>query len=215
LIFEAFTDGLTCYVQLRRLQYIHSRHFIHRDLKPSNIVMGIGKQANVVHLIDFGLSKQFRDPKTRIHIPYNNGLGLIGTANFASINSHLGLELGRRDDMESLAYILIYFLCGFLPWQGVEAEGHDIVELKQGITTHDCFQALPMEFRAFLEHCRSLSFDAKPNYDHFRAIFDDLLLREGFQNKPIFEWDAVGGPLPGRSSERDVSGGCGIPKRTG
>jgi serine/threonine protein kinase len=179
--------------------------------------MGIGKQTNVVHLIDFGLSKEFRDPNTHLHIPYNNDLGFIGTANFASINSHLGLELGRRDDMESLAYILIYFLCGFLPWQGVEAEGHDIVELKRGITTHDAFQALPMEFRAFLEHCRLLSFGAKPDYDHFRDIFDDLLLREGFQSNPVFDWDDVGGPLPRRSSRRDFRGECGIlnhsPKR--
>ena len=179
--------------------------------------MGIGKQANVVHLIDFGLSKEFRDPNTHIHISYNNGLGLIGTATFASINSHLGLELRRRDDMESLAYIFIYFLCGFLPWQGVEAEGHDIVELKRGITTHDSFQGLPMEFCTFLKHCHSLSFDAKPNYDYFRNIFDNLLLQEGFQNNPMFDWDAAGGPLPKRSSKRDFRGGYGIlnhsPKR--
>jgi serine/threonine protein kinase len=84
-----------CYVQLRRLQYIHSHNFIHRDLKPSDIVMGVGDQTNLVYLIDFGLSKKYRDPNTRMHIPYNEGVGFIGTTTFASINSHKGLELGR------------------------------------------------------------------------------------------------------------------------
>jgi serine/threonine protein kinase len=105
--------------QLRRLQYIHSRNFIHRDLKPSNIVMGVNEHANLVHIIDFGLSKEFRDPKTHAHIPYKKKLGPVGTAVFMSINSHLGFELGRRDDLESLAYILYFFLWGSLPWQGL------------------------------------------------------------------------------------------------
>ena len=91
--------------------------------------MGVGSQADIVHLIDFGLSKEFRDPNTHLHIPLNEGLGLIGTATFASINAHLGLELGRRDSLESLAYILFYFLWGSLPWQGV-AEEQDILEGK-------------------------------------------------------------------------------------
>ncbi len=81
--------------------------------------MGVSKQANLVYLINFGLSKEFRDPKTHAHIPYKKDLGLTRTAIFASINSHLGLELGRQDDLESLAYILFYFLWGFLPWQGL------------------------------------------------------------------------------------------------
>jgi hypothetical protein len=90
--------------------------------------MGVGEQANVVHVIDFGLSKEFRHPKTHAHILYKKDLGLVGTAVFASINSHLGLELGRWDDLESLAYILFYFLWGFLPWQGLEED--DMLECK-------------------------------------------------------------------------------------
>ncbi|KAH9031810.1 kinase-like domain-containing protein [Lactarius pseudohatsudake] len=107
-------DQLVC-----RLKYIHSRNFIHHDLKPSNIVIGLGTQANIVYLINFGLSKEYRDPYTNKHIPPDTNLGLTGMATFASINSHLGLELGWRDDMESLAYIIIYFLRGHLPWQGL------------------------------------------------------------------------------------------------
>jgi serine/threonine protein kinase len=178
------------------LQYIHSRNFVHRDLKPSNIVMGVGKRANVVHLIDFGLSKEFRDPNTHLHIPFNKGLGFIGTAAFASINSHLGLELGRRDDLESLAYILFYFLWGFLPWQGLGL--WDILERKRAITTLDLFRGLPPVFRVFYEHSRSVSFDGKPNYDHFRHLFDDLLAKEGFPSDVAFDWGVAGGKIPGR-----------------
>jgi len=159
--------------------------------------MGVGNHANVVHLIDFGLSKEYRDPNTHLHIPFNKGLGFIGTTTFASINSHLGLELGRRDDLESLAYILFYFLWGFLPWQGIEEP--DILESKQGITTHDLFQTLPPEFRMFFEHCRSLSFDGKPNYDHFGRLFDDLLPK-GSQSDMTFDWDVADGKFPGQDA---------------
>lgn len=153
--------------------------------------MGVGNQANLVYLIDFGLSKEFRDPNTRMHIPFNRGLGFIGTTTFASINSHMGLELGRRDDLESLAYVLFYFLWGFLPWQGLR-KGETILKRKRTITTHKLFLGLPLEFRAFFEHCRSLSFDDKPNYDHFYNLFGDLMLREGFQLDMAFDWDVAG-----------------------
>ena len=158
--------------------------------------MGVGWRASVVYLIDFGLSKEFRDPNTHQHIPLNKGLGLIGTTAFASINSHLGLELGRQDDLESLAYILFYFLWGFLPWQGLG--GQDILESKRGITTLDLYRDLPPEFRAFFEHCRSLSFDGRPDYDHFRNLFDNLLVKEGLQGDVAFDWDVAGAKISGR-----------------
>ena len=93
--------------------------------------MGIGIHAAVVYLIDFGLSKEYRDPSTYEHISCKTNLGLTGMATFASINSHLGLELGRRDDLESLAYVLIYFLRGSLPWQGLPSRSKDILKRKQ------------------------------------------------------------------------------------
>jgi len=175
--------------QLRRLRLIHSRHFIHRNLKPSNIVMGVGEQANVVHLIDFGLSKECRNPKTHAHIPFKNGRRLVGIAFFASINSHLGSELGRRDDLESLAYILFYFLWGSLPWQGMRAK--DMLKSKQNISTNNLFQELPTELRAFLEHSRSVAFDRKPDYDHFIALFENLLSREVSESDMAFDWDVA------------------------
>ena len=157
--------------------------------------MGVGKHASIVYLIDFGLSKEYRDPNTHQHVPFKNGLGFIGTAAFASINSHLGLELGRRDDLESLAYILFYFLWGFLPWQGLGLEG--ILESKRGLTRLQLFRKLPLEFRTFFEHCHSLSFDDKPNYDHFFHLFDNLLVKEGLQGDVAFDWDVAGTRLQG------------------
>ena len=151
--------------------------------------MGTGKHANLAYIIDFGLSKEFRDPNTRAHIPYSRGHGFTGTSVFASVNSHLGLELGRRDDLESLAYILIYFLRGFLPWEDV---GKDILALKQEIISHDIFRELPDEFGTFLKACRSLAFHDKPNYDQYYNLFNNLLLQQGFdRGTPILDWEVA------------------------
>lgn len=159
--------------------------------------MGVGEHASVVYLIDFGLSKEYRDPSTHEHIPFDKGLGFIGTAVFASINSHLGLELGRRDDLESLAYVLFYFLWGFLPWQGLGLEGQDILESKRGITNLDLYRGLPLEFRAFFEHCRSLPFDGKPDYNYLCNLFDNLLVKVEPQGDVAFDWDVAGTIVPG------------------
>ena len=167
--------------------------------------MGVGTHADIVHVIDFGLSKEFRDPSTHAHVLFKKGLGLVGTAAFASINSHLGLELGRRDDLESLAYILFYFLWGFLPWQGLGPKGQGILNSKQGITTHALFHGLPPELRTFFEHCRSLSFEDKPNYDHFCDLFDSLLAKEGFQGDVEFDWNLADAKIPGRDSRTSSS----------
>lgn len=160
--------------------------------------MGIGRHAGIVYLIDFRLSKEFRDPNTYQHIPFNKGLGIIGTTAFASINSHLGLELERQDDLESLTYILFYFLWGFLLWQGLELEGQDILKSKQGITTLDLYHGLAPEFHMFFEHCCSLSFDGKPDYNYFCHLFKNLLVKKGPQSDVAFNWDVTGAKLLGQ-----------------
>src|SRR4029077_12553686 len=98
-------------------------------------------------------------------------------------------ELGRRDDLESLIYILFYFMWGFLPWQGLGQQ--DMLKIKRSIATLDVFHQLPPEFRMLFEHCRSLSFESKPNYDHFCHLFDNLLVKEGLQSDMTFDWDVA------------------------
>lgn len=101
-----------------RIQYLHHRHFLHRDIKPDNFVMGKNNKRHSVYIIDFGLAKRYLNREGK-HIKYKQGKELTGTARYASINTHVGVEQGRRDDLESLGYVLLYFLRGKLPWQGM------------------------------------------------------------------------------------------------
>ncbi|KAJ7492162.1 kinase-like domain-containing protein [Mycena latifolia] len=183
---------------ISRIEYIHSRNFIHRDIKPDNFLMGIGKRGNQVNVIDFGLAKKFRDPKTHLHIPYRENKNLTGTARYTSINTHLGVEQARRDDLESLAYVLMYFLRGALPWQGLKAatkkQKYDrIMEKKMTTPTDLLCRGFPNEFGIFLNYTRALRFDDKPDYSYLRKLFRDLFVREGYQYDYVFDWSVQRG----------------------
>ncbi|KAH9818465.1 kinase-like domain-containing protein [Melampsora americana] len=187
---------------ISRIEYVHSRNFIHRDIKPDNFLMGIGKRGNQVNIIDFGLAKKYRDPKTHLHIPYRENKNLTGTARYTSINTHLGVEQSRRDDMESLGYVLMYFLRGSLPWQGLKAatkkQKYDrIMEKKMTTPTEFLCRGFPNEFAIYLNYTRSLRFDDKPDYSYLRKLFRDLFLREGFAYDYVFDWSiASRAPVP-------------------
>lgn len=180
---------------LSRVQTIHEKNLIYRDIKPDNFLIGRPgtKASSVIHVVDFGMAKQYRDPKTKQHIPYRERKSLSGTARYMSINTHLGREQSRRDDLEALGHVFLYFLRGGLPWQGLKAatkkQKYDrIMEKKMTTPTEVLCRGFPNEFAIYLNYTRSLRFDDKPDYSYLRKIFRDLFVREGFQYDYVFDW---------------------------
>ena len=178
---------------LQRIEFIHSRHFLHRDIKPDNFLIGIGKKQHYVYVIDFGLAKRFRDPKSGEHIPYRDGKNLTGTARYASVNTHLGIEQARRDDLESLGYVLLYFIKGQLPWQGIPARTkkekyEKIRDKKLSTQIEQLTKNLPEEISLYLNYCRSLKFEEKPDIGYLRKLFKDLFYRMGYEYDYVFDW---------------------------
>ncbi|KAL0077127.1 casein kinase I [Phycomyces blakesleeanus] len=196
---------------LCRIEYIHLKNFIHRDIKPDNFLMGIGTRGNQVNLIDFGLAKKYRDPRNHLHIPYRDNKNLTGTARYASINTHLGVEQSRRDDLESLGYLLVYFLRGSLPWQGLKAatkkqKYEQIMEKKMSTPTELLCRNFSSEFSIYLNYTRSLRFDDKPDYSYLRRLFRDLFVREGFTYDYVFDWTVTKPQSLSLSSGESVNG---------
>lgn len=189
---------------LRIIEYVHSCGILHRDIKPQNFLVGRGSLHGKIFLIDFGVSTTYIDPRTREHQMYTNNNGLVGTAYYVSINTHLGDQQSRRDDLESIAYMLIRFMKGSLPWQGlkmknVEERNEKITQMKIQTQPEVLCEGIPKEFKAFIEVIRRLRFDEEPKYHWFRSLFNNLLIRSGLVNDSVFDWDdaaAIHKPLP-------------------
>ncbi|KAJ9506468.1 hypothetical protein QJQ45_019467 [Haematococcus lacustris] len=167
-------------LQLSRLEMVHTRSFIHRDIKPDNFLMGLGKRANQVNIIDFGLAKKYRDPKTHVHIPYCENKNLTGTARYASVNTHLGIEQSRRDDLESLGYVFMYFLWGSLPWQGLQAATKKQKWVKANVAPQQVFcgagqHRMPDEYlTCFSLNCRYEKISEKKMKTSFESLCKGL-----------------------------------------
>lgn len=178
---------------LTRLNNLHDKDYIHRDLKPENCVIGLEEKENIVYLIDFGLSRRYRDSRTNEHIPYKEGKSILGTVRYISIYTHFGIEQSRRDDIESLGYILVYLAKGILPWQGQKAktkkEKYKIImdkklEFKPEMLCH----GLPDEFRQFFEYIRGVQFTEKPDYSFLHGLFNKIMAKMDFVNDSVFDW---------------------------
>lgn len=178
---------------LHRVEFVHSKLMLHRDIKPENFVMGVSDKGHHVYFIDFGLSKKYWDSRTNQHIPYKEGKPLTGTARYCSVNTHLGIEQSRRDDLESIGYLLIYFLKGFLPWQGIRVPDPDqktvrIGEKKIAIGLDYLCRDEPAPFLKFMKYCRNLKFEETPDYEWLRSLFKTHAETEGISRDWVFDW---------------------------
>ncbi|SDA06342.1 BZ3501_MvSof-1269-A2-R1_Chr4-1g06387 [Microbotryum saponariae] len=193
--FSIKTVVMTAKQMLTRVQTIHEKNLIYRDIKPDNFLIGRPgtKTANTVHVVDFGMAKQFRDARTKQHIPYRERKSLSGTARYMSINTHLGREQSRRDDLEALGHVFMYFLRGGLPWQGLKAATNKqkyekIGEKKQSTPIKELADGFPEEFAIYLNYVRKLGFEETPDYDFLRELFTKVLKNSGEAEDGIYDW---------------------------
>ncbi|KAI9356719.1 kinase-like domain-containing protein [Pilaira anomala] len=189
------TVAMVAKQMISRVQSVHERNLIYRDIKPDNFLIGRPgtKYANMVFLVDYGMAKLYRDPKTKKHIPYRERRSLSGTARYMSINTHLGREQSRRDDLEALGHVFMYFLRGSLPWQGLKAATNKqkyekIGEKKQSTSVKDLCGSFPEEFGIYLQYVRKLGFEETPDYDFLRELFDKVLERQGEKDDSVYDW---------------------------
>ena len=177
---------------IERIEYIHSKGYLHGDIKPENFVIGNNDQ-RIIYIIDFGLSKKYRSDRTGNHIQFCITKKMNGTARYASTNSLRGVEISRRDDLECLAYMIIYFIMKKLPWQGVKANSlqnryKKIYYMKKKLIYDENFKQLPKEIQEFYNDIKKLKFEEKPNYVKLKEYFYILLKKNGFEADNNFSW---------------------------
>ena len=178
---------------LNILESIHEKHILHRDIKPENFVMGLNNNSNMVYLIDFGLAKKYRSIKTLVQYPLIMKKKFTGTARYASINALKGYEHSRRDELESLGYIFIYFLKGKLPWQNIIAKNKEekykkILQKKLEISAQELCKGLPKEFEMFLEYAKNIKYEEKPDYQYLHNLLDKVMKDNKIKNDCIYDW---------------------------
>ena len=192
-IFSLETVLLIAIQMLTRIEFVHEKGFLHRDIKPENFVIGLNEKSNLIHIIDFGLSKRYKDKNSGQHIPYRENRHLVGTVRYASINAHLGIEQSRRDDIEGIGYVLVYFYLGRLPWQSKQDKGKPqvtkIMEKKLITPPEILCKKMPVEFSYYFHYCRNLKFEDRPDYSTLKSLFADLLsTRINLREEVIFDW---------------------------
>jgi len=201
-IFESFvvrkmTVRCVCnigYQMMEIMEYIHKKHIIHRDIKPDNFVIGRGEKKKYIYILDFGLAKKYRSSRTLKHNPMVKNKNLIGTARYASINALNGISQSRRDDLEAIGYVLMYFLRGRLPWQGIPVKNKEeryrkIMEKKIETSPEELCQGFPEEFINYIHYTRNLEYEQDPDYGFLKSLFLNVLKKEGFIVDCYYDWD--------------------------
>jgi len=178
---------------IKRIQFIHQKFYIHRDIKPDNFMTGRGENEKNIYIIDFGLAKKYYSVSKAQHIKFCTGKHLIGTARYCARNAHRGYEQGRRDDIESIGYVLMYFLLGVLPWQGLKIKKNEdqfekIAEKKYNTPFEELTDGQPEEFLMYFKYIDNLKFEDQPNYVYLIGLFQTMIdkyCRECFYD---FDW---------------------------
>ncbi|KAI7870291.1 kinase-like domain-containing protein [Mucor mucedo] len=174
-----------------RIEYLHDKGILHLDLKPENIAIGANENdRNTVYLLDFGLSKYYRNGKS--HIPAAKKVPFKGTICFASVNAHKKLQQSRRDDIESLVYVIVYLMKGSLPWIDFKnnykgSKHRQVLKEKEKLTSNQLCNGLEVEFAKILDYAKSLSFTQKPDYKFVQQLLDRILENNCFQDDEIFD----------------------------
>ena len=192
--FSLKTVCLLAQQMLERMEFIHNKHIIHRDIKPDNFVIGVNNKSEIVYILDFGLAKKYRSSRTLQHIKFNINKKLTGTARYASINALRGCEQSRRDDLEAIGYVLMYFLRGSLPWQGLKVDRKEdrykkIYEKKKATSPEELCSGFPPELAEYVRYTRNLEFEQNPDYNYLRGLFRKIMEDKGYDPNDIrFDW---------------------------
>jgi serine/threonine protein kinase len=178
---------------LSAIQFVHEKGILHRDIKPENFMFGGGSRRKQLFLIDYGLAKRYRDPESRDHIQFCRRSQICGTATYSSLNSLRGYESSRRDDLESIAYCLVYFVRGTLPWLNLEVGTMEekfrrVTEIKAAISIAELCSGIPPAFACFFHAVRALGFAEEPQYALYRQWFRDLFLEKQFVFDGCYDW---------------------------
>mmetsp|Transcript_15663 Transcript_15663/g.21843 ORF Transcript_15663/g.21843 Transcript_15663/m.21843 type:complete len:694 (+) Transcript_15663:182-2263(+) len=181
---------------LKATEAVHQLGYLHRDIKPSNFAIGLGTKKRNVFIIDFGLARRFLTPGSQNDIrPARETTGFRGTARYASINSHLSRDLGRRDDLWSLFYVLIEFAKGSLPWRKLK-DKDEIGEMKIQYNNLELLKDLPSEFLSFMQHLQGLQYGDKPDYQYLLSLLRDLYYKIGANERTPYDWEVSPGTTP-------------------
>ena len=177
-----------------RIEYIHSKYIIHRDIKPENFTVGLNNNS-IIYIIDFGISRKYKSSRTGKHLKFSLTGKMFGTVRYVSYNGSRGVEQSRRDDLESIGYMLVYLAKGILPWQTLKMNAQNIKKkylemlyLKKFLTPEKICEGLPKEFSEYLKYCRNLAFEQDPNYEYLRSLFKNILMERNQIKDIKFSW---------------------------
>ena len=181
---------------LNIIENVHLEGIIHRDIKPDNFLVGFSENSHKIYMIDFGLSKKFIDRDTFQHNSYKCCKQFTGSFRYSSIKNHRGIEQSRRDDLESIGYMLIYFLKGTLPWQGLKAKDKKermkkIYNKKKSTNLKELCNGCPPEFLTYMKYCKRLRYTEKPDYYYIKQLFRSLFKRKKFKHDYVYDWDKI------------------------